>query len=61
MSADNLDVASDREELERQISARIRKPEGPQPTGRCLWCDEILGDYHRWCDAGCRDMWERSK
>lgn len=41
------------------LIAASRKPEGPTATGRCLFCDEILGDNQRWCDGGCRDAWER--
>jgi len=28
-------------------------------TGRCLWCGEKTGKGRRWCDADCRDDWER--
>lgn len=47
-------------EIERYIleAARHKKPEGPVPTGRCLYCDEITDDVHRWCNAGCREGWE---
>ena len=47
----NLDIASDREELARNNALSVRKPTGPSPTGRCLWCDEIVGDEQRWCSA----------
>jgi len=59
MNADNLDIAAEREEIARQDAARRRKPEGPQPTGRCHYCDEILDDNMRWCSADHRDLWER--
>lgn len=59
--SDNLDVASEREELERTLAQAIRKPEGPLATGRCLFCDEIVDDGLRWCDNWCRDDWERAK
>lgn len=37
-----------------------RAPEGPPPTGRCLFCDEILTDTtRRWCGPECRDDWQR--
>ena len=55
--SDNLDIAAEREELERTFAQAIRKPEGPVATGRCLFCDEITDDL-RWCDAMCRDAWE---
>jgi hypothetical protein len=56
--SDNLDIASDREELDRSRAMTFKKPAGPSPTGRCLYCDEIVGDTQRWCDAECRDQWE---
>ena len=59
--SDNLDVASEREELERTLAQTIRKPEGPLATGRCLWCDEIVDDGVRWCAVWCRDDWEDAK
>jgi len=34
-------------------------PEGPQANGRCHWCDEIVADHLRFCDADCRDDYER--
>lgn len=57
--ADNLDLASEREELERQSAMRLRRPAGPQPKGRCHYCDEVVGDNDRWCDIHCREDWER--
>lgn len=56
--SDNLDIASDREELERSIAVQHKRPVGPAPTGRCLYCEEIVNDTQRWCDAECRDQWE---
>lgn len=55
--SDNLDIASEREELARNLAQALRKPAGPVATGRCLYCDEISGE-HRWCDAHCRDAWQ---
>lgn len=48
-------------EIERYIveAARQKRPPGPVATGLCLWCDEVVGDDQRWCDAHHRDMWER--
>ncbi|MGI9152734.1 MAG: hypothetical protein ACR2IY_02510 [Rubrivivax sp.] len=56
--SDNLDIASDREELDRAMAIAAKRPSGPTPTGRCLYCDEIVADHQRWCDAQCRDEWE---
>ena len=61
MNADNLDIAAEREELARKDAIRMRKPEGPQPNGRCHYCDEIVGDEQRWCNAEHRDLWERER
>jgi hypothetical protein len=31
-------------------------------TGRCLFCDELVPDDHRWCqDSNCMDLWERER
>lgn len=54
--SDNLDIASEREELERSIAQAVRKPVGPLATGKCLYCDEV-SDGRRWCNADCRDGW----
>lgn len=57
--SDNLDIASDREELDRQSALRsCRKPTGPEATGECLYCSERLPAPMRWCDADCRNDWE---
>lgn len=36
-----------------------RREAGPAPTGYCLWCGESVTQGMRWCDAECRDDWER--
>lgn len=56
--SDNLDIASDYEELARTQALAFKKPVGPSPTGRCLYCDEPVDAPHRWCCAECRDGWE---
>ena len=28
-------------------------------TGQCLWCGKQLEKGMRWCDASCRDAWEK--
>lgn len=55
---DISDTATQHEELRREIALRTRRPEGPQETGHCLFCDEPLQPGQRWCDATCRDDWE---
>jgi hypothetical protein len=56
---DEIDLAQEREFLATQNSLRMKKPEGPVATGRCLYCDEILPDGHRWCDAEHREQWQK--
>lgn len=57
--SDNLDIAAEREEFARAVALTQRKSAGPVPTGRCLYCDELVGEHHRWCDTDCRTGWER--
>lgn len=59
--ADRAEIETERAE---QLAAEVRKPAGPAPTGYCLYCGEPLayrpvGLQPRWCDAECRDAWER--
>lgn len=59
---DDVDISAERAEKEAPyLIAASRKPEGPVATGRCLYCDEIVGDEQRWCDAEHRDAWMREK
>ena len=57
MTDDNR--ATEREELDRALALKVRRPEGPQATGFCLCCGAPLADARRWCDAACRDDWQR--
>jgi len=56
---DEIDLASDRAELAREAALTQRRPAGPAPTGRCHYCDEMVRDERRWCDAECRDQWDK--
>ena len=50
------------QEIERDLAEalRLRRPAGPVATGRCVYCDENLGDdYRRWCGIECREAWEK--
>ena len=59
--ADIYDRATEREEMDREIALRARKPEGPKATGSCLHCGEPVTDGRRWCPGvECRDSWERN-
>lgn len=47
--------------VQAMVEAGIAAATGPGPaaTGECLWCGEPLPEPLRWCDAACRDDWER--
>lgn len=60
------DVVDDAQAIsDRLHDARIQKlreqadKQTVKSTGRCLYCDEELQDGRRWCDADCRDIWEK--
>ncbi len=58
--ADIFDLATEREEMDREIALAVRKPEGPRPTGYCLYCEEPVEDGRRWCvGVECRNAWDR--
>lgn len=56
---DDIDRAQN--EVERTLAEALRRRSSPGPvaTGRCLYCDELVADAHRWCDTDCRGGWER--
>lgn len=56
--SDEIDRANEQAQVILGLGLKARRPEGPQPTGYCLNCDEPL-PIGRWCDANCRDDWER--
>lgn len=58
---DEADIAAERLEREMDALLRRRAKSGPCPTGACLWCGEPLRHPLRWCDADCRDDWERDR
>jgi hypothetical protein len=60
--ADPADRATEYEELLRKEALARRAPSGPVATGECLdpHCAEPLPEGRRWCDADCRDAWERA-
>lgn len=58
--ADDADIAEKETSRLLELQLTARKPEGPGATGRCLNCDKApLPVGHRWCNAECRDEWER--
>lgn len=58
--ADDIDLAQPRDAKMLEAQLAVRKPEGPKAKGKCYTCDAPLPMTHRWCDAQCRDDFERS-
>lgn len=59
--ADWVDASVDQQAILLAASEKVRKPEGPAATGRCLYCGAKLPRRKqpmRWCDADCRDDWQ---
>lgn len=53
------DMATLREEQDRERALLQRRPEGPVACGVCLNCGEPVSTPGvRWCDADCRADWE---
>ena len=60
--ADEADITADRAERERDAMMRAtRKPEGPRPTGFCIYCAEPVAAALRYCCVECRDDDERER
>lgn len=57
--ADEADIAQAKSELELAAILASRLPEGPAPTGECLFCGEPVCPGRRWCGPECRDDWQR--
>jgi hypothetical protein len=60
--ADDLDTdsAGELQDLYLRIALGAQRPTGPRATGFCLSCEEELPGERRWCDATCRDDYERA-
>lgn len=59
--SDTNDMSSAHEEMARFAATQFRRPEGPAATGECLNCGELLPAGLRWCDADCRNDYERQE
>lgn len=57
---DEVDLTAERLAREMEAILKRRAEAGPAPTGFCLWCGAKLAHPLRWCDADCRDDWERA-
>lgn len=56
------DQASDTAQFFQEVSIRnalSKSVVGPVATGSCLNCTEPVEKPKRWCDADCRDDWQR--
>ena len=58
---DIYDQATFREEQERErsIAAARRVSKQLEPMGACHWCGEDVVADRRFCDADCRDGWQK--
>lgn len=63
--ADEVDRANDDAAwlLYAAIQAHRTRPssEALVRGGVCLWCQAAVEKKRRWCNAACRDEWERNK
>ena len=59
--ADPLDRAAIETENMMQAALTYRKPTGPVANGECHNCGAHLDDGLRWCNAACRDDWEKEQ
>lgn len=59
----DIDTANEVAQLYQANAARQRKAEAPAPNGYCMNCDDRFPEMppytRRWCDANCRDQWEK--
>jgi hypothetical protein len=58
---DWIDKAQAVETLFQAQALSARAPEGPPACGACYYCGALLKDGRRWCDAHCRDDWQREQ
>jgi hypothetical protein len=59
---DDIDVTAEREErFAPYLIASSKRPTGPEANGHCHYCDEPVGEGMRFCDAHCRDDWQKEQ
>lgn len=56
--SDEIDNAQDREQLDRDICLKIRRPILPI-TGTCYWCGEVVSRV--FCSPDCREDYDKHK
>lgn len=49
------------EEVRNEMLLATNLQKDAEETGFCLLCGEPLIPGRRWCDADCRDEWEREQ
>ena len=62
--ADEIDKAQELNDLYLRAALQKQQQQStvtPSGTGRCLYCDEPIPLDRRWCDASCRDGWEKEQ
>lgn len=57
--ADPADLAQEHIEREEVGLLAQRKPVGPSACGACYFCGEEVKGEARWCNAECRNAWEK--
>jgi hypothetical protein len=57
--ADEADVGNHYMQMAIESAIRYRKPAPPQEGGKCLWCAEELPLERRFCNAECRDDYQK--
>lgn len=60
MMGDLIDRANDTADTFLSAALSARRDEAPSATGACLFCRKPVPPPARWCDAGCRDDWEKA-
>ncbi|MFN4003333.1 MAG: hypothetical protein ACK4MJ_12285 [Hylemonella sp.] len=58
--ADLTDAHLERE-MQMRLAALRRRQQALPYSGQCYWCGEDVAPPKRWCDADCRDEWERQQ
>lgn len=63
MGGDVIDQAQDAEAAFLGAALRNARAadDGLRPMFRCYYCNEILGARLLFCDADCRDDWQRER
>tara|TARA_R100001224_G_scaffold69520_1_gene42121 strand:+ start:334 stop:528 length:195 start_codon:yes stop_codon:yes gene_type:complete len=58
---DEVDIAN--KNVEKEIETALKNIDTTIPkneTGKCLACGENITDERRWCNADCRDNYEKT-